>query len=187
MSPADSTRRVFLIGFMGAGKTCVGQALARRLGWTFVDLDDLIERRQQKSVSSIFAENGEAAFRRVESAALQELLQAGQAGDREGHAVQKKDLVVALGGGAFVQPANRSAIETSGALSILLEARLEELRRRCENDPKARPLAGREQDFARLFAERRAAYELAAFRVNTMGKSVDEVAAEIELMIVAPV
>jgi shikimate kinase len=185
MSATESTRRVFLLGFMGAGKTSVGQALARRMGWTFVDLDELIERRQQKSVAAIFAEDGEAVFRRMERAALAELLEPET--DSTGPGPSGGGLVAALGGGAFAQPANRNAIEYAGAMSILLEAPIEELRRRCENDLKVRPLARDQQVFAQLFAERRSAYELAGFRADTMGKSVEEVAAEIERMIMATV
>jgi shikimate kinase len=178
MSPTEPTRRVCLIGFMGAGKTSVGKALARRLGWAFVDLDERIEHREQKSVARIFAENGEAAFRSLENAALRDLLEAEHNNPGAGS-------IIALGGGAFVQPDNRTAIEKAGAMSVLLEAPLQELRRRCADDPKPRPLARDEQNFAQLFAQRRGAYELAGFRANTMGKSVEEVAAEIEAMIVA--
>ena len=77
MARGELNRRVFLIGFMGAGKTSVGQALARKLGWSFRDLDRMIEAREQKTVAEIFAELGEAGFRAAESAALTELLQAG--------------------------------------------------------------------------------------------------------------
>lgn len=181
MSPTEPTRRVFLIGFMGAGKTSVGKALARRLGWAFVDLDERIEHREQKSVSAIFAEEGEGGFRRRESDALRELLEPGaNANSKAGDG-----LIVALGGGAFVQPHNREAIRKSGAMSVLLEAPLRELQRRCENDPQARPLARDDENFAQLFSERRGAYELAGFRTDTMGKSVEDVAAEIEALIMA--
>src|SRR5712671_7247956 len=81
---------VVLIGFMGAGKTTVGRALARRLHWNFLDLDDLIEQREHVTVAEIFASSGEAAFRRIESAALTALLQ-----DRNA----ASDLVLALGAG----------------------------------------------------------------------------------------
>src|SRR5215472_766569 len=124
MSLAEPTRRVFLIGFMGAGKTSVGKALARRLGWAFLDLDERIEHREHKSVSAIFAEEGEAGFRRRESDALRELLEPGAKLNPE---VSGDGLIIALGGGAFVQPHNREAIRQSGAMSVLLEAPLEEL------------------------------------------------------------
>lgn len=165
-----------LIGFMGAGKTTVGRALARRLGCKFCDLDDVIEAREQKGVAEIFASSGEAAFRRMESAALAKLLQ-----DRD----TKSDLVVALGGGAFVRKENRAALKTAGAITVLLEAPLEELRRRCNRQRKARPLAREQAKFTELFAARRADYELAQLRVQTLDKPVKQVAAEIERLLKA--
>lgn len=180
MASADRTRRVFLIGFMGAGKTTVGKELARRLGWTFQDLDEIIERSQGASVASIFAKAGEAGFRRLEHAALEELL-AGKRNDPGGNQV------VALGGGAFAQPDNRRLLECAGATVVLLQAPLEELRRRCRQDNKIRPLAQNDAEagFAHLFAERQDAYNLARFRVETLDKAVDDVAAEIERMLAA--
>ncbi len=162
--------RVALIGFMGAGKTSVGRALAGRLRCEFQDLDDRIEQREKQSVAQIFASGGEAAFRQVETGVLRDLLQ------ESAHA---GDLVLALGGGAFVQPQNRALLEQNGAITVLLEAPLEELRRRCQAEKKVRPLAQQEARFAELFAVRRADYELARFRVQTLGKSVEQVAAEI--------
>jgi shikimate kinase len=156
---------------MGAGKTSVGRALARRMGWTFQDLDEVIESNQGKPVAAIFANAGEAGFRRLESALLEDLLNR-----KAGHG----NTVLALGGGAFVQPHNRIVLEKSGAMTILLEAPLEELRRRCSEDGRVRPLAQEETRFAQLFAARRAAYELARVRVDTMNKQVEQVAAEIE-------
>jgi shikimate kinase len=180
MVRAARTRRIFLIGFMGAGKTTVGRTLARRLGWTFQDLDEVIEHRRGQSVAGIFAEAGEAGFRQMESAALEELLNQEQKED-----AAHGNLIVALGGGAFVQPHNRAALERAGAITVLLEAPLEELRRRCARDGGIRPLAREEAKFAQLFAERRAAYALAQFRVETMNKAVEEVATEIEHMLAA--
>src|SRR5215471_18125932 len=106
MTRADSTREVFLIGFMGAGKSSVGRALALRLGWLFQDLDDVIERSQGKSVAGIFAEAGESGFRAIESQALHRLLTT-SGGER-------CRCIVALGGGAFAQPQNRAALQETG-------------------------------------------------------------------------
>jgi shikimate kinase len=161
---------------MGAGKTTTGKALAQRLSWKFCDLDDVIEDRAQNSVAQIFASSGEAAFRQMESAALRALLQ-----DR----VSPGNLIVALGGGAFVQPENRSVLEQADAITVLLDAPLNELRRRCGLDGKERPLAQHAERFDRLFEERRAVYERAQFKVETLGKAADEVAAEIEQLVKA--
>jgi shikimate kinase len=159
---------------MGAGKTTAGRALAKSLGWNFLDLDDVIEQRERKSVAEIFALFGEPAFRQMESEALTALLQDRQAGS---------DLILALGGGAFVQKQNRDALISAGAITVLLEAPLEELRRRCQAEQKARPLAQHDARFNELFAARRADYALARFTVQTLGKSVEQVRAEIEQLL----
>ena len=180
MAPHPRTQCIFLIGFMGAGKTTVGRELARRLRWTFQDLDQIVENAQGKSVAAIFAEAGEQEFRRMESAALNELL----AGPADAGSEPR---IVALGGGAFARAANRDAIERAGALTILLQAPVEELRRRCGGDVSVRPLAQDEARFAQLFWERQAAYSLAQLHVDTMDKAVEEVAAEIERRLAAAV
>jgi shikimate kinase len=159
---------------MGAGKTTVGRALAKSLRWNFLDLDDVIEQREHKSVAEIFASSGEPAFRRMESVALAALLQ-----DRQGGG----DLVLALGGGAFVQKQNRDALNSAGAITVLLEAPVEELRRRCQAEHKVRPLAQQDARFNELFAARRADYALARFTVQTLDKSVEQVTAEIERLL----
>ena len=165
---------VVLIGFMGAGKTTVGRALAGSLHWNFLDLDDLIEQREHMSVAEIFASSGEAAFRRIESAALTALLQDRNAGS---------DLVLALGGGAFVQKQNRDALDSVGAITVLLEAPVDELRRRCQAESKVRPLAQQNARFDELFTARRADYALARFTVQTLDKPVQQVTAEIEQLL----
>ncbi len=176
MAREKPARCVCLTGFMGAGKTSVGRVLAQRLGWSFRDLDEVIEGREGKPVAAIFAQESEAGFRRAESAALEDLL----AGKTVGGS-----LVLALGGGAFAQPQNRLVLGTPGVITVLLEAPLEELRRRCLKDGTTRPLAGDEAEFAALFAARRAAYGLAQARIDTMNKAVEEVATEIERMVAA--
>jgi len=162
-------RAVFLVGFMGAGKTTVGRALSRRLDLPFEDLDDRIQHREGKTIEQIFRESGEAEFRRVETAALRELL-------GELHSSRR---VVALGGGTFVQPANAVLIEEAKVHSVFLDAPVDELMRRCVDEPKERPLRRDPKQFRELYAERRRSYMRAAIRIETNGKDVDTVAAEV--------
>ena len=162
-------RTVFLVGFMGAGKTTVGRALSQRLGLPFEDLDDRIQHREGKTIEQIFRESGEAEFRRAETAALRELLAELTSSQR----------VVALGGGAFVQPANAALIEQAEGHSVFLDAPVNELMRRCLDEPKERPLRRDPEQFRELYEERRLSYMKAAVRIETHGKDVDTVAAEV--------
>ena len=166
---AGEVRTVFLVGFMGAGKTTVGRALSRRLGLPFEDLDDRIQQREGKSIEQLFRESGEAEFRKAEAAALRELL-----GE-----LRSSVRVVALGGGAFVQPSNATLIEKAQVHSIFLDAPVEELLRRCEEEETARPLRQSAEQFRELYEKRRRSYMKASLRIDTNGKDVDTVAAEV--------
>lgn len=171
---AHRARAVVLIGFMGAGKTSVGMTLSQRLGWRFVDLDRQIEARCGRTVATIFRELGEEAFRQMETDALAKLLDALHDGD---------PTIVALGGGAFVQTANRSLLESAGVRVIYLDAPLDELRRRLGEDDHTRPLFAGAERFRLLYEQRQQHYRLAPHRVQTAGKSIVEVAREIESLL----
>lgn len=120
-------RRIVLTGFMGAGKSTVGRLLAAQLGWTFLDLDAHIEQRTGRSVPEIFAEDGEARFRRLESAAL-------------ANALQHDRLVFALGGGAPETLTNRLLLEqTPATLTVFLHAPFPVLFDRCMLQSLDRP------------------------------------------------
>jgi shikimate kinase len=160
---------VFLVGFMGAGKTTVGRALSRRLGLPFEDLDDRIELREGRTIEQIFRDSGEAEFRRAETAALRELL--GELGS--------SSRVVALGGGAFVPRGNAALIEEAEVHSVFLDAPVEELSRRCEEEPKKRPLQQDPRQFRELYEKRRQSYMRAAVRIETNGKDVETIAVEV--------
>lgn len=101
-------RNIYLLGFMGTGKTAVGKALAKRLSWKFLDLDDLIEEREGTKIVDIFAKKGEPYFRDVESQVLRETI------DRE-------DLVIACGGGIVLNEDNIKLIEDKD-FAICLDA-----------------------------------------------------------------
>jgi shikimate kinase len=165
-------RALFLVGFMGAGKSSVGRALGERLGWTFVDLDERIERREGRTVADLFQTTGEREFRRAERAALRELLK-----ELEGGAA----MIVALGGGAFVQKENAAGIKSTGVPTVFLDAPAAELWRRCQEQRTQveRPLLVDLQRFQGLYDARRPGYLKASLRMETSGKDVTAVAAEV--------
>jgi shikimate kinase len=140
---------------MGCGKTTVAQALAEHLGWDFIDLDAEIEADQQSTIAEIFRTRGEAEFRRLETEAIRELL---------AKIARGWPAVVALGGGAFVQPANYEMIEHQ-VISVWLDCPLETIRLRIAGD-EARPLARDSEAFRNLFEERRSAYSRADYRIE---------------------
>jgi shikimate kinase len=158
---------VFLIGFMASGKSTIGPELARRLGWEFVDLDSVIEAREQKSIPAIFREQGEAGFRRAETAALEDLI-----GSLDHNSV------IALGGGAFAQQRNRELLREWP--TIFLSAPVEELWQRSQEDGTERPLRGDREQFARLYAERLPYYRQATVTLETAGKNASSICDEIE-------
>lgn len=173
---AHRRKAVFLVGFMGAGKTSVGQALAHRLGWRFVDLDRQIEARERRTIAQIFQNDGEEVFRQLETRALQALLKALGDGD---------PTVVALGGGAFAQPTNVALLQNAGVHIIFLDAPAEELWQRCTNSRSGieRPLLREKVEFTRLCEERRPYYQKAGFHLQTAGKTPGDVVRELEFIL----
>jgi len=165
----DVEPSIFLVGFMGAGKTSVGQALSRRLHWPFEDLDDRIEEKAGRSIEEIFRVLGETAFREMEHAALRDLCEE----------LRQSAKVVALGGGAFVQPANVALIKGLAAHTVFLDAPAEELLRRCQAQQKTRPLCRDVSQFRRLYEARRPGYLTAARRIATQNKEIESVAREV--------
>ena len=165
-------RAVFLVGFMGSGKSSVGHALSRRLEWRFEDLDERIQAREGRSIAEIFHDFGEVAFRQAEHAALRELVEG---------LPPSSPVVVALGGGAFAQAENAALLQAAGALTVFLDAPVDELWLRCQNEdePDERPLKSDERQFRQLYEARRPHYMNALLRVDTAGKDVESIAAEI--------
>ncbi|MBZ5663923.1 MAG: shikimate kinase [Acidobacteriia bacterium] len=161
-------RAVFLVGFMASGKSSIGQELARRLGWDFVDLDVQIESREGRTVPEIFRERGEPGFRLAETNALRDLLAE----------LRRHHYVVALGGGAFAQEKNRELLRQWP--SVFLDAPAAELWQRSLTDGVERPLRGDPEQFAQLYAERLPFYRQASMVVETTGKSLASICIEIE-------
>ena len=156
--------KVYLVGFMAAGKTTVARILAERLGWRAEDIDELIEARERRSVAEIFAKNGEPYFRSIERDILRLLL-------------PLRHCVVATGGGTFMDPENRVAINMDG-VSVWLDVPLEELVARLPADGR-RPLAADRAQMERLFAVRQIAYANAQLRVDARGDHPEAVAERI--------
>ncbi|MFZ0797996.1 MAG: shikimate kinase [Terriglobales bacterium] len=165
---AMGVRAVFLVGFMASGKSSVGQELARRLNWDFVDLDTRIESRERQTIPEIFRASGECGFRLAETRALCDLLT---------ESLQRNS-VVALGGGAFVQEKNRELLRQWP--SVFLEAPLSELWQRSLADGIERPLRGDPERFAQLYAQRLPFYRQATVVVETTGKPLASICVEIE-------
>jgi len=160
-----SSRAVFLTGFMGAGKTSVGAALARRMGCAFHDLDALMVERAGRSVAELFETSGEPEFRRLEAEALAALLaKLGEA-----------PAVVALGGGTLEKPQNLAAVRQAGVL-VALDAPVETLFARTRAAAGTRPLAADEAQFRRLYERRRALYLAADVVVDSGQGDVEAVA-----------
>jgi shikimate kinase len=173
---ASTVRAIFLVGFMGAGKTSVGKVLGRRLGWLFEDLDDRVHSREGRTVEQIFRESGEAGFRRAETSALRELLEE----------LAPSHRVVALGGGAFVQAENAALLDRADVASVFLDGPAEELFRRCHKQQMERPLRGTLDQFQKLYQQRRPLYMKATVRIDTTGKDVETVAREISHRVGVP-
>ena len=163
--------RIFLTGFMGAGKTSVGRRLAARLGWPFIDLDDEIEKVAGESVREIFDHVGEGRFRELEGGVLAE-------------AMRQDPVVVATGGGTLTFPRNLAAARAAG-LVVWLNPEFATLTRRVGGRGKEdRPLFRDEATVLALYRERLLAYALADLKVDVApGESVEEVAARIGFLV----
>lgn len=159
---------VALVGFMGSGKTTVGEALAARLRWRFADLDRQIEARDGRTVPQIFAEDGEQGFRELESKVLQQTI-----------APDSKFLVLALGGGTFVSQNVRELLRQSEIATVWLDAPAQELFLRCEQPEIVRPLRRNLNEFSELYEQRLSSYRQADLHVVTSSKKISAVVDEI--------
>jgi shikimate kinase len=161
-----------LIGMMGSGKSTVGRLLAGALGRPFYDTDTLVELQSMQLIRQIFAQEGEAGFRRREVAAVQE-------------ATVGSGRVIATGGGTVLNPANRALLRLDGYV-IWLDAEPEELHvRALRQGGASRPLLAGPDPLAalrRLREERAEAYRATAhIRIDVTGRTPEEVAAEIQV------
>jgi shikimate kinase len=150
---------------MGSGKSTVGRHLARRLGWSFFDLDDEIEAAERTTIARIFDDRGEAEFRRIESEILAQHV----------HLIERgRPAVVALGGGAFLSSANRELAANHG-VTVWLDCDFDRIARRVAQATH-RPLARGPEKLAALFDARRDIYRLADVHVPVETDDAEAVA-----------
>lgn len=164
----DAVRNIFLVGFMASGKTTVGVALTRMLGWPLIDGDDEIVRQTGKSIETIFKESGEGAFRQLERSVINDLC-------------SQQGRIIAPGGGAFVDHTNRVRMLESGEV-FCLNASPDTIHQRLSeqsSDGAVRPLMDVEDPVARiqeLLSERHEAYSQAHHMIDTDRLSPNEIA-----------
>jgi shikimate kinase len=157
-------RRIYLVGFMGSGKSTIGRELSLLLKAPFIDLDAEIEKSAKLAVREIFAQFGELRFRELEREHLKRV--------SEG-----PDAIIALGGGAYVDVENRRIVDESG-ISVWLKASFENIRERVRPDG-TRPLLADMDRARQLYSDRTPAYKLARIHVLTDNRLPDAIANEI--------
>jgi len=156
-------RRIVLTGFMGSGKTTVGPLIAARLGWRFLDADDVIEAEAGITIAEIFAHRGEAVFREREQAAIAQL-------------VQTDALVLALGGGAIENPATRNLLLTApGTLLVHLEVELATSLARCSGTEQTRPVLADQANLAIRYERRLPLYRKAHVSIKVDALTPEQV------------
>ena len=153
--------KIYLVGFMAAGKTTVAHALAARLGWRAEDIDELIEARERMTVADIFSRFGEPHFRAIEREMLRLVL-------------PLRHSVVATGGGTFIDPDNRQAINLDG-VSVWIDVPLDVLIARIPADGR-RPLAADRAQMERLYSTRRLGYSQAQIHIDAGMAPAEEIA-----------
>jgi len=163
--------RIYLVGFMGAGKTAVGQLLADRLDFGFVDLDEVLVEKLGMSIRECFDRFGEQRFRATEHQALVETS-------------ELERIVIATGGGAFCSQPNRDVMHSNGGRSVFLDIPWPALADRLGGDQTARPVLRTLDEAERLYQERRAHYRQATVTVPLTGLEPPvEVAAMIQTLV----
>ncbi len=167
MNSARQIRNIALIGFMGTGKSSVGRMLAEQLHFSFIDTDDLIESRAGKSISAIFAADGERAFRELERAVLEEL-------------AARKRTIISTGGGLGAVPENLASLKQH-SLVVCLWASPEKIWERVGGQTHRPLLQGPDPQgkIKRLLAERGPTYKQADVLLNTEVRSLREVAQQV--------
>ena len=156
---------IYLVGFMGSGKSTVGKILAERLGMQFIDLDEEIEKQEGMKIKDIFKEKGEKYFRELERKKLEEI-------------IQKDGLVVSTGGGLGANFENMEKMKKTGKVTWL-DVSLDTVFKRCGKDEN-RPLLNMPYEkLEKLFNERKDVYKLSDIHINVENKTPQQIVEEI--------
>lgn len=160
-------RPIVITGFMGCGKSKVAREVARRLNVAMVDLDERIIQREGRTPAQIIVEDGEPAFRAVETSALDHVLQNSEA------------KVISLGGGAWIQEANRALIDRYKCVSVWLDVSFELCWTRIEASEEIRPLGRTREQASALYEQRRPVYQLAAVHLAIHDENLEDLVSRI--------
>jgi shikimate kinase len=164
---SPTLRRIVLTGFMGSGKTTVGPLLAERIGWRFIDVDDVIEAEAGVTIAELFARDGEPSFRDREQGTIARL-------------AASDALVLALGGGAIERAETRSLLlKTSGTLLVHLEVQLATTLARCQGTEDSRPVLADQANLARRYQRRLPLYRTAHISILVDALTPEQVAVAI--------
>ncbi|WP_297890063.1 shikimate kinase [Sulfurihydrogenibium sp.] len=158
-------KNIYLVGFMGSGKSTVGKILAEKTGRKFIDIDKLIEEKEGRKIKDIFEKEGESHFRQLEKKQLEELL-------------NTENYVISTGGGLGANPENMQKMKENGIV-VWLDITLNTVLERCKND-EDRPLLKQPiEKIKQLFEERKKVYGLAPYRINVENKTPMQIVEEI--------
>jgi shikimate kinase len=147
---------IVIIGFMACGKTEIARVVAKQLNLKMIDLDEEITSSERRSPAELIREEGEVFFRNIETASLRRVLKRNEA------------CVIALGGGAWIQPANRELLAAKNANIVWLDTPFEICWRRIESSSEDRPLGTTREQARELFKQRYPIYELAPIRIDVI-------------------
>lgn len=170
-------KKIVLVGYMGSGKTTVGKILSKKTGIPFFDLDEIIEKNTQKTISELFLEIGEIKFRKLEHETLNHFL------------ATQIDFILSLGGGTPCYANNHLQLQKEGVTSVYLKTSLQELIKRLAPEKKHRPLIASKdgEDFKEFIAkqlfERSYFYNQAKHVVSVDAKTPDEIVEQIKVLL----
>lgn len=160
---------IVIIGFMGCGKTAVAHALSQRLNLPVVDLDRMIAEQHGKTAAELIREDGEPAFRAIETKALHQLLESAYEG------------IIALGGGAWITEVNRKLMDQYGCVSMWLDTPFDVCWQRIESSEEDRPLGRTREQAEQLYHVRQPVYQQASIRISVQPhETLENIVARVE-------